>query len=101
MENPIKICITALKDADHPLPVIRSIAMSIAGISQAEISRKHRCHKSAVNHVVQGRRNTPAIQMAIADGCGVAVADLFPAPSPSQPDLNEESAGPCCDQNII
>ena len=78
MESAVKICITALKNAGHPWPAIRNIAMDIAGVSQAEIARRRHCHKSAVNHVVQGRRNTYAIQQDIAEGCGVAVPDLFP-----------------------
>ncbi len=72
------------------------IALLEAGLSQADIARDLKVHRSQVNHVIQNRRRDRHIEEYIEDRCGKNRGELFPVsngfggPAIEEPERNEK-----------
>ncbi|HEA67968.1 MAG TPA: XRE family transcriptional regulator [Desulfobacterales bacterium] len=67
-----------LKLLDFPLPNIRKSLHKLTGISQPDMAQSVNTSRQNITHIIDGRRQTPKLQKAIADIYGIPVDELFP-----------------------
>ena len=74
----------------------RVAALRAAGITQAELAARLGVSRQSVGLVLADHHRSRRVEQGIADACGIAVDDLFPASAPEtrrEPPDSEKTAG--------